>query len=298
MPRRNSPAASDFSAGRPALRKTGIRAIGDLPWGTHFCQFFETKQDLLDTLAAYFKAGLDDEEFCLWVIPELLTMQEALDALRRAVPDLDRRIARGDFEIVARNEWFFAEGKLDLAGVVNRFARKLNRALANGYVGMRVNGSTDWLERRNPQQFADFETELNELIAGKRMTILCTFQIAQAGAIEVLDAARTHQFTVAKRLGDWEVLEISALKRAKDEIKKLSGALAVLSRPFPGHESLTARERLVLAQIVSGASSKEAGRALSISPRTVDFHRANILQKLGAKNAADLVRIVLGESGS
>ena len=43
-----------------------------------------------------------------------------------------------------------------------------------------------------------------------------------------------------------------------------------------------------------GASSKEAARWLDVSPRTVEFHRANIMQKLGAKNAPDLVRIVVG----
>jgi DNA-binding CsgD family transcriptional regulator len=52
---------------------------------------------------------------------------------------------------------------------------------------------------------------------------------------------------------------------------------------------------VALGQIVTGASSKEAARRFGISPRTVDFHRANVMRKLGAKNAADLVRKVLGE---
>jgi DNA-binding NarL/FixJ family response regulator len=62
---------------------------------------------------------------------------------------------------------------------------------------------------------------------------------------------------------------------------------------FPGAESLTPREREVLDQITSGASNKEAGRRLGISPRTIEVHRARIMDKLHARNAADLVRIVL-----
>jgi FixJ family two-component response regulator len=58
---------------------------------------------------------------------------------------------------------------------------------------------------------------------------------------------------------------------------------------------LTPREREVLDRIIAGASNKEAGRALAISPRTIEVHRARIMDKLGAKNAADLVRIVLGQ---
>jgi DNA-binding CsgD family transcriptional regulator len=68
---------------------------------------------------------------------------------------------------------------------------------------------------------------------------------------------------------------------------------AALARRFPGLELLTQREREVLAEIMSGASNKEAGRRLGISPRTIEVHRARIMDKLGAKNAADLVRITL-----
>jgi FixJ family two-component response regulator len=64
---------------------------------------------------------------------------------------------------------------------------------------------------------------------------------------------------------------------------------------FPGREPLSPREREVLAQIAAGASNKEAGRILGISPRTIEVHRAHIMEKLGARNAADLIRIVLSE---
>lgn len=64
---------------------------------------------------------------------------------------------------------------------------------------------------------------------------------------------------------------------------------------FPGRDLLTRRERDVLAQVSHGASNKEAGRRLGISPRTIEVHRARIMDKLGAKNAADLMRIVLSD---
>src|ERR1700694_1555661 len=70
----------------------------------------------------------------------------------------------------------------------------------------------------------------------------------------------------------------------------------IASLQFPGREPLTRREREVLEQFASGASNKEAGRQLGISPRTIEDHRASIMKKLGARNAADLIRIVLTSS--
>lgn len=60
-----------------------------------------------------------------------------------------------------------------------------------------------------------------------------------------------------------------------------------------GFSQLTPREREVLQLLVNGRSNKEAGRDLGISPRTIEVHRARVMEKLGAGNTADLMRIVL-----
>ena len=51
----------------------------------------------------------------------------------------------------------------------------------------------------------------------------------------------------------------------------------------------------MLAQIVKGATSREAAAILSLSPRTIEFHRANIMKKIGVKNVAGLLRAVLSD---
>ena len=60
-----------------------------------------------------------------------------------------------------------------------------------------------------------------------------------------------------------------------------------------GFAQLTPREREVLQLITDGQSNKEAGRELGISPRTIEVHRARVMEKLGARHTADLMRIVL-----
>jgi PAS domain S-box-containing protein len=207
------------------LRKTGIDIMGDMPWGTHFCHFHETKQDLLDTSVPYFKAGLENNEFCLWVISRLLTEEDARSALRHAVPDLDRYLAEQSIEVLPHDEWYLKGGVFDFHRVTNGWHEKLAQALARGYTGMRVIGCTAWLEKKDWKDFREYEIELNESIANHRMIILCAYPLAASSAAEVLDVARIHQFTVARRKGEWEVVETPELKQAKAEIKRLNEEL-------------------------------------------------------------------------
>jgi len=74
------------------IRKSGIAVIGDIHWGTHFCQFYQTRQDLTDILVPYFKAGLENNEFCIWVTADNLTAAEARKAMSKALPDLQQSI--------------------------------------------------------------------------------------------------------------------------------------------------------------------------------------------------------------
>ena len=88
-----------------------------------------------------------------------------------------------------------------------------------------------------------------------------------------------------------EAIEAYARRQAEN-----NSVSRIATLHFPGREPLTRREREVLEQFTAGASNKEAGRHLGISPRTIEDHRANIMKKLGARNAADLVRIVMTTS--
>ena len=65
------------------------------------------------------------------------------------------------------------------------------------------------------------------------------------------------------------------------------------SAPPDPHQALTPREREVLQLAAEGHTGAEIGRRLSISPRTVEMHRANLMHKLGLRTQADLIRYAL-----
>src|SRR6266851_1640699 len=207
------------------MRKTGIDVVGDMPWGTHVCLFYETKEDLLGTLASYCKAGLESQEFCLWVVAEPVREEEARHALKQVVPDLARYLADHSIDIVSAGDWYLQGGSFDLKRVMSGWHERLALALARGYAGVRVTGDTAWLEKKDWKDFCEYEEALTESVANQRLAVLCTYPLAACGAAEILDVVRTHQFATAKRHGSWDVIETAGFKQAKAEIKRLNEEL-------------------------------------------------------------------------
>lgn len=257
------------------LRKTGISVVGDVRWGTHFCYFYETKQDLLDILVPYFKFGLESNEFCLWIISnsELVNSQEARDALQQAVADLDRYLTQGAIELVSHNDWFLQGGTFDFRRTANSFKEKLEEALARGFVGMRVNGSPAWIQSRDSEELRQFEEQVDGLFSNQRIIASCTYPIGESTADFLFDVAHRHQFTIARRQGRWDVLETPQLIRAKREIEKLNEQLEQRVRErtrelATANEELkreiTDRKRVENDLQVSEAKLKEAHRLANI----------------------------------
>lgn len=276
-------------------RQSGIAFLGDVSWGTHFCVFYETKRDLLDAAVAYFKAGLEGNEFCVWAISDPVAMEDATTALRDGVPGFAEHHAAGRIELLPGYKWYLKGDAFDLKRITGGWDAKLRAALLKGYQGMRVSGNAFWLETNLWKEFIAYELELDTTLAGKKMIALCTYPLQASRALDILDVAHAHQFTLARRNGAWEFMETPELRQAKRLIRQLNQAFDILSKPFPGHRLLTQRERLVLAQMVKGSSSKDIAPSLGISSRTVEFHRSNILKKLGVKSTTELMRVVLAE---
>jgi DNA-binding CsgD family transcriptional regulator len=270
-------------------RRIGIRTVGDLPWGAHLCVFYETPQDLIDIHVAYFQAGLEDGEFCLWALSEPVSRDAAIRALHERIPNFGRYLDAGAIELIPGYEWYLQGDEFDPQRVTGGWHAKHEDALARGFAGLRASGNAFWLEENMWPTFRHYEEELDRSISGREMLILCTYSLRASRAADILDVARCHNVSIARRQGDWEFLETPELLLARREIKSLNHAIDILSRVFPGHDKLTPRERIVLAQMVKGASSKEAGRTLGISPRTVEFHRANIMRKLDVRTLAELL---------
>lgn len=256
-----------------ALRRTGLNVLGDMPWGTHVCMFYQSKDDLFDTVGPYFKAGLESNEFCLWFPTAPPTVDEARLGLSRRIPDLQGHLAAGNMEIVRGEAWYLDGDRFDIERLNRAWDDKLRGALANGYDGMRASGNPFSLHSKHWNHVCDYERQLTGILAGKRMIALCAYPIAVTSAATVLEVAQVHQLAAARRRGEWVVVE---------------------TVPAAAH-ALSLREREVLWWATQGKSAWEIGEILHIAKRTVDQHTQNAVRKLGAANRTQAVAIALRE---
>jgi len=194
------------------MRNSGINIVGDVPWGTHFCQFYQTKEDLMDIIVPYFKAGLENNEFCFWVISQPLEVEKAKEALRRAVSDIDVYLEKKQIEIIPYTSWYVGEGGFDSKRVLNGWVEKLDEALASGYEGLRMAGNVFWLKEGYWVDFSGYKKKMDINIGERQIISLCSYFLNMCSAADIIDLMFNHNFSLVKREGKWERIENSRQK--------------------------------------------------------------------------------------
>ncbi len=192
------------------LRETGIRVLRRAPWGTHFCLFYRNKKDLCEILVPYFKAGLENNELCVWVCVEQLGVGEAQAALRKAVPRLGAYVKRGQIEFYSHKDWFQGSGKFNPKKVLRAWSDRRDRALDAGYDGLRVTADVFWLSAKDKAPYVDYQAGMNDLILRSPMLSLSTCSQENCDTSGIIDAVNHHKFSLVRQDGKWTVAESTA----------------------------------------------------------------------------------------
>ncbi|HEX9172112.1 MAG TPA: MEDS domain-containing protein [Telluria sp.] len=208
-----------------SARQSGIDAVGSIPWGSHFCQFYKDEADLTETLVPYFEAGLRDGEACLWVTGHTLEAERAESLMTEAVPEFKKYISSGQMQIASIAKWYSPGDVFDADAVLQGWLDKEADSKRRGFAGLRLTGDTIWVERSGWSNFMEYERKINTTFRRYNLVALCTYCMDRCSASDVIDVCCEHQFALARRAGQWELLESSSLKVAKDDLMRLNGEL-------------------------------------------------------------------------
>jgi PAS domain S-box-containing protein len=211
-----------------AVRKCGIRNVDALPRGAHLCQFYETRQDLLDILVPYFAAGLDSNELCVWITSEPLQAPEAHQAMMEAVPDFDRYVRTHQMEIVPWADWYLQDGFFSQDQALEAVERSITAMADRGYSGLRASGNLGWLQKPAWNDFSRYEGVVDGLIGGCDAMSICSYPLGMCGVRESLDVMSHHRLALIKHQGAWQVVEntgqartVADLRQTEEEYRRL-----------------------------------------------------------------------------
>ncbi|MGA7325758.1 MAG: MEDS domain-containing protein [Rhodomicrobium sp.] len=247
--------------------------------GKHVCAFYETKVDLIDLLLRFFDAGSNGDELGVWLVPDSLSMEEAVSI---------SAVAERGVELFPARKIYMKRSRFQPEQVESFLNKKLQQALATRYFGVRASGDSFWLQPNDWNAYLDYEADLTNMLAAKPIRLLCTFPLSVSQAGDIFDVAACHEVAIAKRNGAWEVIKAWGITEAPlGPQQKRAEAVDAANRIF----SLSPRERQVLDGLAEGRPNKAIANDLGVSVRTVEVHRARMMRRLDVRTAAEAVRL-------
>jgi PAS domain S-box-containing protein len=208
-------------------RNSGIALVGDLPWGAHLCQFYQTPEDLIEILVPYFRAGLESNEYCLWVTFRPLDSGSAKRVLEKAVPHFKEYLKKGQIELIPQSR-FHASGMESGSALLSM----LDRAVAGGFDGLRL-ACKAFLPNKGGLCYAADALSCSNVIS------ICAYPRDKFDAIGLMEIVKDHRLALVRNAGSWEVIESSEARTVKHALKrteeKLHSLFSNMSEGFAYH---------------------------------------------------------------
>lgn len=217
---------NSYASPSPDCTHSGINILGEISWGSHFCGFYETQQDLLDILVLYFMEGLSNRECCFWVSADDDEHLKIYNGLKKSIPGLDELVAQNRITFLIRKNVMPNYSKEITNKFVNDFVKDHKKLLRKNFTGVRAAGTPgictsrkEWLE------FCQYEAYISKAIESHKIIVLCCYSLEQYNTHDLMSIIKNHEFSLIQHNNEWEILEKSSIKATKNHLYKINREL-------------------------------------------------------------------------
>ncbi|MFA6384662.1 MAG: MEDS domain-containing protein [Candidatus Omnitrophota bacterium] len=214
------------------LTNSGIDGIGVVPLGTHCCNIFDTKEQLLDTLIPYFIEGLNNNELCIWISSDLIDRAYAQTVFSERIPGFDAFVKDYRIEIWHYQDWYLENGVFSKERVMNKWAGKCQEVDIKKFNGLRVAADNSWTTGPYWDQWVSYEAEVGKTIAQYPMLALCNYHLASQKPDQLIDMMLTHQAAVLHKDSRVKVVADSPHGRLVRNLEEKISALEQLNKSY------------------------------------------------------------------
>lgn len=201
------------------LRESGIKGLGKISWGTHMCMFYLSRDDFSDILINYIKAGLENNELCIWVYSGI-DKNVIIKILKKSINNIGQYIMKRQLLLIPYIDWYIKDGNFHRKKVTNRWLKYIEFAKTKGFAGVKAIGDIGWIDKNLWFSFSDYETHLNNIITNLHFTIICLYNLWKCTSFQIADVIRNHKYTLIKNEAEWSILKNSELELKEIELKE------------------------------------------------------------------------------
>ena len=167
------------------------------------CHFFSSSRELVDGLVPYFEAGIDRNERCIWVAAAPLPAGDVESAVAKS-PKLKRGAAIGQLTVHHAIDWFGEPAELNAEQIIRRWFSEEERALADGFGGLRITGNSAFIPHGHWSGLMDYERLLHERLPERRIIACCSYDRQQCGSVEIMEVVNCHHGALDRTDQRWE----------------------------------------------------------------------------------------------
>ena len=212
-------------------------------WGIHICHFYRNQEELLEVLIPYFAEGLRDNEACIWIVSNPLTLENAWQIIAASFPALEEIEKKGQFEFISYKDFYIEDsGNVkEIDKILQQWNEKENNALNKGFKGIRVTGAVNFIKNRSDwKDFMDYECFICENLYPHRIKAICSYPLlGTEDLMHVADVVLNHQAILSKRDGEWHFAENpqnKVTRQLKEQEEKLT---RLTEKLYASNEELT-----------------------------------------------------------
>lgn len=168
--------------------------------GKHLYQFYKSSEDYLRVLLAYFHAGLEKGEACLWLVSESMGIRKVLDACRAEIPGTDAYLAKRQFQIRSAEAWYLTDGHFDEARALANardFVTEVNQA---GFQNIRGSGDAGAIPHEEWSKLPSYEIKIEGFVRQCGIIALCAYPILECSISDTRSVLEHHDSVLVGRI--------------------------------------------------------------------------------------------------
>jgi signal transduction histidine kinase/ActR/RegA family two-component response regulator len=168
--------------------------LGDLKPGDHVALIYKTEEEHRSVMEPFVREGLERGQKVIY-IADTHSPGAIRDLFRKGAFDVEPFLDCGQLVITGPEETYLRDGVFDPHGVLSLWREEVERAVAQGYTGLRATGEMSWALREPPgcEQLIDYEARVCEFCEDSQCLALCQYNQRHFGSDLLMDVLQTHR---------------------------------------------------------------------------------------------------------